>query len=235
MKKELIIKFYAAYRLIIFPAVVGLCCLILISFVIIPQFLKLLNLRTLEQENLKRSGILEAKAAELINFDPEDIKRKTSLALNVLPQDKDYPGALGVVEDLFEQNVFVVDSLSLSGGGSATPSESQSYTINARVSGQKTLLLPLIKNIENASRVMRVGSVEIAPSKESSAVSATLSINILYSSAEGKAGGSDAPVQKLSAEEEQVLAKLGSLLSLPDPVEFVSGGDGQRGKQNPFE
>lgn len=234
MKKESLQKFYQTYRLYIFPSVVGFCCLILIGFIIMPQLLKLLDLQKNEQQSLKRSGILEAKAAELVNFDPEDIQKKVQIALNVLPSDKDYIGALALVQSIAEQNSFIADSLSLSetsgGGGSK-----ESYIIRANITGPKILFLSLIKSLENSIRVMRVQSIEMTPAKEASAISAVIAIEVLYSTAQGVSGSADSPVLKLTAIEEQLINKLGTLLPATISTGNIATGGGVRGKQNPFQ
>lgn len=246
MRKELIQKFYFTYRLYIFPTVVGCCCLILIALIILPQFFSLLNLRKSEEQDLKRSGILEAKAAELINFNPQDVQKKVEIALNVFPKDKDYTGALTLIQNIMAQNSFIVNSLNPSQTAGTLPGGGQSYTLKATAAGPKLFLSNLIKGIENGSRVMRVQSIEMTPLHDDSTATVVLVIDVLFADTSAQTGNLDSPIPKLTSAEEQLINKLAALAPRPSNANFVISGDGQlvdiggvgggaRGKQNPFK
>lgn len=247
MNKETIQKFYFTYRLYIFPTAVGFCCLILIALIILPQFISLLDLRKSEEQNLKRSGILEAKAAELESFNPQDVQKKVEIALNVFPKDKDYTGALTLVQTTMSQNSFIVNSISPSKTASTAPGGGgQSYTLKATAIGPKLFLYDLIKAIENGSRVMRIQSIEMTPQHDDSAVSVVLAIDVLFSDASAKSNNTDSPIPKLTSSEEQLINKLAALAPSSNNSNLVISGDGQlvdiggsgggaRGKQNPFK
>lgn len=247
MRKETIQKFYFTYRLYIFPAAVGCCCLVLIALIILPQFFSLLNLQKNEEQGLKRSNLLEAKAAELVNFNPQDVQKKVQIALNVFPKDKDYTGALTLVQNIMAQNSYIVNSISPSQSTATAPGGGgQSYTLKATATGPKLFLSNLIKGIENGSRVMRVQSIEMTPQHDNSAVGIVLAIDVLFSAASSQSGNTDSPVPKLTSAEELLINKLAALAPDSGNSQLVISGNGQlvdiggagggaRGKQNPFK
>ena len=100
MKKEDLLKFYAQYKLFIFPLVVGISSLILIVFVILPQTIKLVTNQGAEEELFNKSQFLEVKAQDLDNLDQEDLSRKVQYVLGVYPADKDFGNIVGIIQSV---------------------------------------------------------------------------------------------------------------------------------------
>ena len=228
MGKEELIKFYQNYKMIIFPVLVAICSVILIAVIVLPQTMKLLSSQEVENEILKKSQILEAKAQDLESYDQQDLSVKLNSALNSFPSDKDYAKAVGLLQELAIQSGFIISSLNLGadsqGGGGA-----QSYNINMAVLGPLDSVQNLLSSIESSSRIMRVKSLESSVKSDLSSASITLNIALLYSSFAGTATDIDSPLPELSEKDEEILAKLEPLK--PD----ISSQLPARGKSNPFE
>ncbi len=233
MDKETILNLYQKYRLYIFPAVVALSSLILITFVIYPQIIKLITNQKDEGEIINKSKFLEVKAQTLESYDLTDLNRKVSFALNSYPSEKDYVSTLGLLQNIVSQSGFSTTSISL-GSNSSKSGNAQSYDIKLDVVGPSTLLSSLLSNIESSSRLMRVNNVDITTGKDPNGASMSLNVGILYSSVPTASGSIDSPLPELSQKDEGIIAKLAQEAVLVNPQQTTTQL-GPRGRANPFE
>ena len=233
MKKELIIKFYIQYRLYIFPAIVALSSLILITFIILPQISKLITDQKKEGDLISKQHFLEVKAQTLENFNAQDLSNKVDYALFSYPSDKDFGTVIGLVQRVTQESGFTLTSISL-GNQASKYANSQSYAIKLDTTGPKKLLPILFSNIETSPRLMRIGNIDISSTPDLQAVVVSMNIDVLYSPAPVSFGSIDSPLPEISQKDEDLIAKLArinpvasqpssALLTLP------------RGKANPFE
>lgn len=233
MKKEAIIKFYTTYRIFIFPAIVALSSLILIVFVILPQFMALLTNQKNAADLRERSKSLEVKAQTLETYDLSDLQRKVGYALSSLPEDKDFATVLGLIQNLTAQSGFSVTSISL-GSSTAKLTNAQSYSIKLDVVGAKSLLEALFSNLEGSTRLMKVSNIELSNSPNQQSVNASIALDILYSPLPTNFGSVDSPLPEVSEKDEQLIATLAKnaapALTSPANVSLPP-----RGRANPFE
>lgn len=238
--REATLKFYQQNRLIIFPIMIVLCCLTLILIVILPQTGKLLGNQAAAGAIQKKSAVLEAKAAELENYDTADLNNKVKFALGSLPAEKDFATAVGFIQNLTATSGFSIASLTL--GGDFKDQNTTSYSINLNLLGPIKSLQTLLNNIENSPRLMRVRSMESTTKADSETGSIFLIVDILYAADTGRLGAIDSPLPQLSQTDQEILSELVRL----NPAPVVSAGfptEGQstteelpsRGKANPFE
>lgn len=228
MKKEDLLKFYAQYKLFIFPLVVGISSLILIVFVILPQTIKLVTNQGAEEELFNKSQFLEVKAQDLDNLDQEDLSRKVQYVLGVYPADKDFGNIVGIIQSVTSGAGFNIVALNIG------DQNAQNYIITLQVSGPRTLLPLLLSTVEKAPRLIRLDSLEISSTSGSQGIEASLGLNILYSPAPTTFGTVDSPLPTLSSEDEELLTTLASQNPISEGVEEVVDS-GPRGKANPFE
>lgn len=234
MKKETLAKFYQTYKLIVFPGVVALSGLILVSFVIYPQTTKLIQNYRFESDLKSKSILLEAKAESLENYDEVDLTRKVAYVLNAFPGEKDFFNILGLLETLMGQSGYNILSLSFGAGSVSEPGKQQSYQAKVEMLGPKAVLSRLLSSIEESSRIMRVNSLEISATRQAGIVSVILTIEVLFSALPSQFGTADSPLPTLSSQDEELIAKLAaSAPSAVTPTEPVTLGP--RGKVNPFE
>lgn len=234
MNKEAISKYYQQYKLYVFPAIVALSSLILIIFVIYPQTIKLLANQKVQGEITNKSKFLEAKAQTLESYDSSDLNQKVDSVLGAYPAEKDFVSALSLLQNLTAQSGFSATSISL-GTGSAKNAGVESYNIKLDILGPIVQLPTLLSNIENSPRLMKVSSVETSIGKDSESATISLNVEVLYSSAPQIPGSIDSPLQELSQQDEEVIAKLArvgsnEIISKPPTTQL-----GPRGKANPFE
>lgn len=234
MNTAAFLKFYASYKLLIFPAVVALSSLILMVLVILPQTIKLITNQRVGNDLLTRSESLEVKADSLASINEGDLLQNLGYALSVYPQERDLANVVGQVQTITSRTGFTIDSLSL-GGSPAIPPKAgaQSFNISLQLTGSKLLLPILLSELESAPRLMRVSSLEISSIAAGAGVQVSLGLDILYSGAPVEFGTVDSPLPQLSEEDQELLVRLAKV-----------GGQGvsstqvistPRGKANPFE
>ncbi len=229
MNKENLTKFYQTYKLYIFPAVVALSSLFLIVFAIYPQTIKLITNQAAATDLTNKSKFLAGKVLALESIDEQDLARKLDYAVASYPTDKDFGTVVGLLQKIAAQSGFTIISFSL--GNPDASGKNSGYEIKLETTGAKALVASLLNNLENSPRLMRVNNINVSSKNESSSVSVSLVIEVLYSSAPQNFGSADSPLPELSQKDEELIARLvksGGLISQPSDII-------KKGKANPFE
>lgn len=230
MNKESFAKFYQKYKLLIFPLVVALSCLILIIFVLIPQIGVFLKNSRSQQEFSARSQFLDAKVAALENLNEPELLNRVSYVLASLPREKDFASTIALLQKITAESGYVIASLTF-GTGEGKGAGGQSFGVRMEVVGPKTLLGSLLSSIEVSSRLMKISSMEISSGKEVDIVTVNLALEALFAPMPATLGSIDTPLPEISAGEEELLSKLSSTAaSQPQPLSAT-----QIGKTDPFE
>lgn len=233
--KQTLQTFYQKYKIMLFPIVVAVASLSLIVLVIYPQIVKLITNQQAYNDVLQRSKLLEVKASELESLDENQLRSNLDVALVALPTDQDLGGIIGVINKVVGDSGFSTVSLSV-GQPSDSKSIGSQFGLKVEVSGLKESLDRLLNNIESSARVMKVSGVEMSAGK-TGGISVVISIDVYYQPLPNTIGGVEAPLPKLSNEEQAIIAKLASTI----PASSVSTSSqtpqtlGPRGKSNPFE
>lgn len=232
--KEDLKKFYVKYRILIFPALVGLSSLILIITVIFPQVRVLIsNYQTLNQIKAQEDS-LNVKAAQLSNIDQNKLSQNLSLSLSALPADPSLADAVARIQEVVFSSGFNLISVNISYGN--TKMVPPGFTIIAAIEGPGAILGNLLVNIESSPRVMKVSSVELNRIRNSDAVSVALSVDAYYQEIPQSLGKIDDPLPTLLQEETEILNNLAqNQFSLASQATSVDLSLVQKGKANPFE
>lgn len=240
MDKQTLINFYVKYKFILFPVLVAVSSLILILFAIIPQINSLLSTNKTIGSLSNKFTALETKAKELDLFDEEDLNRKVGITINALPQESDSAQVLGILQLIALQSQFILSSFSIERGSQA--SKANSYGAKLELLGPKLTLSNLLDDIEDNPRIMKVGSLDISSARDNNAITLNMSVDVYFEPLPKSIGGSDAPLPKLSSEDEELIATLAkSAPSGSDLIIPTDGGagpvipTGPKGKPNPFE
>lgn len=234
MRKDEILKLYSKYKLYIFPAIVALSSLILISLVIYPQAVKLIGNQIREGDLINKFQFLSTKAAALESYDVADLSRKVSFALNIYPSDKDFGNAIGLLQQITSQNGFSITDLNFSLGTATMGTSGQSYALQVQITGPSSLFPRLLNSLENnSSRLMRVNTIETS-SKGNQLVSASLGLELFYSALPATYGSADTPLPEISQKDEEILASFPASGTIEAPSETVTTAV-PKGKLNPFE
>lgn len=236
LKRENWNKFYTRYRLYIFPAGVILSCLILIVFVMIPQIGKIIEGRQREEEFKVKSQFLATKAEALAGYSEVDLQQKVGFLLASLPAEKDFVSVIGLLQRLTSENGFSIVSLSLGAASGAPSSKEQSYGVKMDTIGSKALLNRLLNSIEGSPRLIRINDMEISAGKAGDFVTASLTIEVLFSPMPKELGAVDSPLPEISESEQALIQRLARTQTVPTTAGLpTSVSLTPKGKANPFE
>lgn len=233
MNKEVLKQYYQQYRVIIFPVLTSLASLILITLVISPQLFKLISNNEAYGEIIQKSELLEVKANELETVDGKNLKENLDASLIALPAGKDLAETMGLLQSIVSQSGFGLDSIQF--GSGAKDDKNTGFSVRIEVSGTRLLLSTLLSNIESSYRPMKVESVDILSSRVDG-INGVINISVFYEPIPSSVGNIDAPVPKLSANEQELIDKLsqmapvGSTSVQNTPVSITTAG-----KSDPFE
>lgn len=229
MSKELLKKIYQTYRLFIFPIAVIISCLILITLIIFPQTMALINNFQSENELQSKFKIMDAKAQTLEGVDGSELNQKLAVALNVYPSDYDFSSVVGTLQEVVGRFGFTVVSLQIGKSASPSGSSNSSFNIKLELVGVKTLLNSLVSGIENSPRIMKVTNIEVSSVNADNA-NVSLNVEAYYRTMPQTFGSVDSPLPVLSDKEEAILSTLARVSSRK-----TSTVSTPKGKSNPFE
>ena len=233
MKKDNLIKFYAKYRLYIFPSVVVLSSLILIIFVIFPQIVKLLDNQKALGELTNKSKFLDIKVAALEGYNNEDLSRQVGFVMSSLPADKDFGNTLGLLQQAISQAGYSINSVSF-GNTAGKVGNANSYEVRIEIKGSKATFQTLLDSLENLRRLVRISVIEITSNQITQTLDVSLVVEVLYSPIPQSFGSVDSPLPQISQKDQELLARLAAganaVVSSPSATVGLP-----RGKANPFE
>lgn len=235
MKQETILKFYARYKIYIFPTIVALSSLFLILVVIYPQASKLIINQGAVSDLASKSNFLETKVQALEGYNQEDLSREVSYALALLPLDKDFGNIVGLMQQVAGQSGFSVTAVSL-GNTSNQLKNANSFEVKLEAQGIKNLLPVFLNNLENSKRLIKVSSIDIASGLNPQTVNVSISVEVFYSSLPQNYGTVDSPLPELTSKDRDLinlLAGLSTTSIIASPSAAIQFGS--RGKSNPFE
>lgn len=235
MKKENILKFYQSYRSYIFPAIVVLSNLFLIVFVIYPQTAKLISNQKDMGEIIHKSQFLETKVSAMEIYNSDDLSRKLEIAMSAYPGNKDFGVAMGLLQQLVAQSGFKIVAIA-QGNNSKASGGADSYELKLEIIGIKPNLPILLNNLENAPRLIRVNSIDVASGNNLQALNVSLVVEILFTALPQSFSFADALPPVLSQQDEDLITRLAGA----GGAAVESGSDSgsiptTRGKSNPFE
>ncbi len=234
MPKDELLKLYYKYRFIIYPVLVAAAGIFLVVVVIIPQTVTFIKNQQAIKEYAQRHDSLKAKAVELEGLDKNELKKRTDVALSVLPEDKDYSGVLGLVQSTAARDGFSVLSFQIGAPFINSSTKSSGFNVKIEFLGPKDNLKLLLANIEDSSQVLRLSGIEVNNLRRADMAEGILTVDAYYAPIPSTIGSVDAPLLRLSEQDFQTLLKY-TRLAASVPVSTTSATPSQRGKSNPFE
>lgn len=234
-------EFYLKYRFIIWPVLVLIITIVILTVVIIPQLLTYLKVRDQINQTQSQSQILEAKAAALANIDSLLAQKDLKVVFTILPVDQDVPKTMMILQDMIATSGLELKSTTFGSSGvvdlSKQTSEKSSFRLNITVAGQIQLLRDFLIKLQNSSRLFQVDSIGVQFQKNQGVIEAEIPLSVYYQPSLGEIGKLDQPLPKLSDQNKELLAKLYQTIDQMnlsfDNIEATSSIP--LGKANPFE
>lgn len=223
-------EFYLKYRIYIIPVVVGMVCLGIIGFVIIPQIFEIFKERGSVGELTNRISLLDKKAKELNNLDETVLQTQLETAISVMPTGRDVPQAMAVLQDLIAKSNLSLKSTSYS---SVSKTGQNSFSLTISVLGSLESSRNFLNSLREAPRLFKVESITLRVQPESNAVSLDLPLTVFYQPAPSTILSVDQPVAKITASEEDLIARLAKLA--PKQPIFATASAVPVGKDDPFQ
>lgn len=236
MKKETILEFYNKYKLILFPSLVTIACLVLIVLVIFPQAKSLLE----GQNNLAVSKTklksLEAKAQELDQINDQDLKNQVQLVLGILPEGKEPSNVFGVIQRVVGLSSVNLVSLGFTSSKGTAIGQANSFSLRAQVAGSKSSIGQFLTNLSEAPLAVNVTGISLSSASSSDLLAADIQIDVYFSPTPKTLGSAEDPLPELSEEEKAIVSRLAkSQIATPVSQSSTPTILLPRGKPNPFE
>lgn len=227
-------EFYIKYKIFIIPTGVGLICLLIIGFIIVPQISELFSEREKVGTLTNRINLLNNKAKELENLDEAKIKQDLVTALTVLPTGRDVPEAMAVLQGIIAKSNLSLTSTSYS-TGSRDAGKADSFSLSISVLGSIDSTSDFLINLKEGSRIFKVESITLKIQPEGSLVSVDLPLTVFYQAVPSTVLSLDAPVAKIDAKEEELIKNLTKFVAQPSVATSSTEPSVPMGKTNLFD
>ncbi len=222
--------FYDQYKILIYPVLVGLASLFLIFFLISPQIKSFLGGKENLEQARNKLEILTVKANDLEAINGDDLREKMGLSLIALPEEKDFSGVIGVMQEVAQISGVVLVSVQI--GQAQSQTATGGFPVKVGVVGSKLSMASFLENIERSSRVMKAGSMELSFSKLQDSVDAALMVDVFYAPTPTALGAVTDSLPLITPEDEKIII---SLSRAPISTFSAQPANIPLGKSNPFE
>ncbi len=220
------------YKPFLLPIFVGVICIFLIVFLLIPQMINYFNIQKTINNNESRLRALNSKIEALKKVNLEDYKSKINTALGAVPSDKEIPSALGQILFLVNSSSLKLEAMNIS--SAVVPVGSlNTFTIKIEVTGDLDGVKDLIEKVKVSPRIMKISSLELNQSPNTK-LRAGLVFNIYFQQQAAGIGAVDKPVSLLTSKDEEILAVLNTYARTVPVTTDVEQAAGPRGKDDPF-
>lgn len=224
---------YRRYKLIIWPVFSGLASVIILALVIVPQFFSYLKIKDQISLTENHSSKLDAKAAELEQFDQSVTKRKLETAFTVLPSDQDVPKSLAILQSIVRSSALELKSTNFVSSRKGKGKESFQLTIT--VSGPIGMIRSFLLTLKDSPQIFQVESINIKFLRTGSVVEAAIPISVFYEGISQVQSKPDQPLPKLTQDEEELLLKFSKITAGLEGSSSAVSESVPLGKSDPFE
>lgn len=215
----------------LWPLLIGISCILIIILVVIPQLLTYLQIRTQLSQTENRLGILQAKAQDLEQIDDATYLKNLQAAFVALPQDKDVPQALVVLQDMVTRSGLALENIKFISGDTTGKDSQTSFQLGVTVAGSMDSLRRFLVMTQESPRLLKVVMISAEAVGNSNIAETTLVLDVYYQPISTNLGAVDQPLPHLSDADKKLLTEL---LAKYQSNSGVTGVSIPLGKQNPF-
>ncbi|MBI2021696.1 type 4a pilus biogenesis protein PilO [Candidatus Daviesbacteria bacterium] len=221
------------YRIFILPVGSVLVCLILLIFVVIPQFIRYLTVNKTLEETKQKQTILSDKLNSLQQIDQNVYKENIDVALAALPDNQDVTGAVGQLLFLVSNNRLKLNALSFS-NVTANTGKIQSFQIKMEIAGNTDTVKNFISQLAKIPRILKLDKIEVIGLRKSNDVQASMSMLAYFEELPKSIGEVEQPLPAFDEKDVNLLTKIKSA-QRSTPITTVTVASGPKGKKDPFE
>lgn len=222
---------FKKYEMFIAPVVVAILVILMIVFVIIPNFFQYIETNKKMKDAEDRITFYTNKKTELQAISKDQYTLGINNSLAILPSDKESPAAISQLYYVVGLTNLQIQNITFSDGGD--DKSGKSFRISIDVSGGLADLTNFIIKVKETPRIFRIQSLEVSAPSGSETVSASLILGAYYEPLPKEISTLDQPLVKISDKDLEMLNRL-STTSFPI-VSENSSYSGPKGKENPFE
>lgn len=226
-------EIYYRYNVFLIPVVVGIICIGILAFVVVPQTLDYFKERTKIEELLNRIGLLNDKTVELKTVDEGTVNNDLVTALTVLPIDKDVPQAMDVLQGLINKSNLVLKNTAYSSSSKSNGKNGFTFTIS--VVGSLSSIKNFMSELQNAARIFKVESAALTFQGTGSLVEASIPLTVFYEPAPKTLITADQPIQKITNSDQELITTLLQSINQSENQSTVSASSVPLGKSDPFQ
>lgn len=228
-------KVYIKYQPVILPAAAGIICLLLLLFVVIPQFAVIQT----NQKNLKqiqeKIKFYKQKTASLKNIEPGLYKDNISAALLALPDDRDIPGIIGQIQAQLIQNGLLLDGITFT-NPSLIGTDVNNYLVKIEITGNLEQVKAFISQMQESSRLVRLSQIQLNSfGLKEDKIQANMEFTTFFQPLPQTVTNLDQQVPDLSDNDIRILSKLKESIAKNPYGETIQSPSGLTGKSDPFK
>lgn len=229
-------KFYLKYKIILWPVVTAVSSLIILGFVVIPQFLAYLHTQGELTQLQVQTDSLTAKAQVLQNIDDQNIKDNLQVAFTVLPVDEDIPDTVVSLQNLAIRDSLSVQNLNFASSGDLT--KTNNSVLKLSLVGSKTAIWRFFQDLQSSPGIYKVQSIKANSTGSGDNFEIDLPVAIYFDSNSEASVSLDAPVPQLNSSDQELLRNLSK--SIQGKVVLQAGSQSGQlsiplGKDDPFK
>ncbi len=226
-------EIYQKYEVFILPIFSVTISLLLLLFVILPQFQRFFSGNRLVTEANQKYDSLNKKVGTLENINTTVYQNNINTSLIALPADQDIPGAISQIIFILSSSKLQLNSIAITntlnplGDGAITD-----YQVRIEASGDTIGLKNFISKIKESPRLMKVNGIDIVQERLTGKIQVVVTIQVYYQSLPSSIGDVEQPISPPSDKEVQILQQIESF-SKKTPA--VNTSSSTKGKSDPFQ
>lgn len=198
--------FYNQYKLLVWPICTTLASAVILVFVIIPQLLSYLNVRTQIGQLQMRVDSLDVKAQELQQLDGNKITQQFNSAFTVFPTDPQIPSALVVLQGLADNSGVKITSTTYATGQHGSSGQN-SFVLDLTVDGSITQMRSFLTSLQSTTRIFQVTSIS-AHFTKNYMLEADIPIAVFYQPSSSVTWSVEQEMPTFSTKDEQFLSQV---------------------------
>lgn len=222
-------SFFVRYKYFLLPVLALSIGLILLTFVIIPQFFSSLSTEKKLLEVKTQNEKLIQKLQILTQVDEESYRQNINIVLTAIPPDQDVPSAIGQILYLINVSTLRLSSVGVSVGTNAK----ESYQLRLEVEGDISALREFSDKLKTSPRIMKITGLEFNKIRGGD-VQATIEILTYFKPISSTIGSIDQSINPITDQEAEIIKQINSY-SKTVPVITSATISGPKGKTDPFE
>lgn len=226
-------EIYNQIKPFLIPGVVGIVCVIISVLVIYPQIGEYFKVKDNITILKSRISTLNNKTKELQAIDEVGRKKDLSVALTILPTDRDVPKSMSILQALITKSNLILDQTSYSAGTKDQGKDGFMFTVS--VVGSLPSLRNFMNELQNGSNIFKIESIDLDFQEASSLATVSMPLATFYESAPNIQATLDQPVSTISDKDEELITKLTNVVNQFNIASAASSSAVPLGKIDPFQ